>query len=107
MSDLTGLALVISAILTPASVVFLAWLNNRSVKRVEEKVESVDQTATLINHAVNGRDPRQTTLSEDVITIRDKQESDAPSPKPPPKEEAVLPLLRDVHSKLSELLEKE
>lgn len=106
-SDLTGLALVISAVLTPLSVMFLAWLNNRNSKGVKAVAEETLQTATLINHAVNGKDPRESTLSEDVITIRDKQETDLPSVEPVATNGgAVLPLLREIHTKLDLLTAK-
>lgn len=92
-SDYTGLALVISAFLTPVSVMFGIWVNNRSVKRVDAKVDTVDTKvdtvhaiATLVDLAVNGKEPGETTLSEDmtqakddITTIKDKQELDAPS----------------------------
>lgn len=103
-ADLTGLALVIGAVLTPLSVMYLAWLNNRNVKGVKAVADETLATTTLINHAVNGKDPRMSTLSEDVITIRDKQETDMPSAEPAPTNgEAVLPLLREIVSRLDRL----
>lgn len=105
--DYAGLALLITAILTPASVIFLAWLNNRNSKNVKAVADETLQTANLINHAVNGKIPGDTTLSEDVTTIKEKQEVDMPSAPPVPTNgEAVLPLLREVIARLDKLAEQ-
>lgn len=93
MTDFTGLALVIGAILTPLSVMFNVWITNRIAKvQQEEKAAAVETkavvdetlaTTTLIHHGVNGREEGDPTLSEDVATIKDKQEADSPSDAQP------------------------
>lgn len=101
-SDYAGIATIIAAILTPLSVVVLAWLTNRKVGHVGVAVERVEQVVGLVNHAVNGKDPRDTTLSEDVIRVRDKQERDMPSLQPADPE-ALLPLVKQLVTQVAEL----
>lgn len=96
--------MVISAVLTPTSVIFLAWLNNRNTKEVKAVADETLVTATAINHAVNGKNPGESSISQDVTTIKEKQETDTPSAPPAPTNgEAVLPLLREVLSRLDGL----
>jgi len=65
------------------SVVIVGWMNHRKINEVAAVVKQVDR-------AVNGKDPRDSTLSEDVIRIRDKQELDLPSGG----EAALLPMVK-------------
>lgn len=78
-TDWTGIALVVSAVLTPLSVAFLAWLNNKNSKKVIGQAEDTHQVVLAVDAAVNGKAPGETTLSEDVTTIMEKQELDLPS----------------------------
>ena len=108
MSDLSGLALVITSILTPISVVAVGWFTNRKVGQVASTAEETLVQARAVNHAVNGKDPRETTLSEDVIKIRDKQETDQPSAKTPglvPRFDLFEKLLEQLAEGMKELRE--
>lgn len=73
---------VITAILGPISLVILAWityLTNRQAKKNHALTEEVLGVATTIDHAVNGKAPGEASLSQDVTTIKDKQELDNPT----------------------------
>lgn len=66
---------IIGAVLTPFSVIILAYFSmvtSRQVKATHAKVVQVDE-------AVNGKLPGITSISEDVAIIKDKQELDNPS----------------------------
>lgn len=113
MTDLLGLAAVISALLTPASVMFLAWINNRSVKRVEAKVEVVDekiadvhQIAEQVDAAVNGKGPGEPSISQDVTAIKHKQEADSPTPTTvAPVIEPLVPMVTSLAASVAEVVE--
>lgn len=98
--DSLGIAAIITALLTPISLVVLAWLQIQAKATGEAALvvsEATLEVAHEVNHAVNGKDPRDTTLSEDVITIRDKQELDLPTLLESDSNgtsAAILPLLR-------------
>lgn len=73
---------VITAILTPISIVILAYityLTNRQAKKNHAVTEEVLVVATSTEHAVNGKAPGEASISQDVATIKDKQELDSPT----------------------------
>lgn len=97
MTDYSGIALIITPIVAGIVTIVTLLVNHRTVKRVEVKVDEV-------NHAVNGKDPRDTTLSEDVITIRDKQEVDLPSSDI--SRVGLVPAMRELHAMMGQLLKE-
>lgn len=86
---------IIGAFMTPISVILLALIHSRKIDRVQATATETLVNTTAINHAVNGKDPRESTLSEDVITIRDKQEIDQPTVAAR-NGDALLPLMRQL-----------
>ena len=54
MEDLTGIAAIITAITTPITLVFIAFLNRK---------------VTHIDHAVNGKEPGQQSMVSQVADI--------------------------------------
>lgn len=73
---------LITAVLAPLSVMVLAYftyLTQRKVKEVHQVAEATLEKATATEHAVNGKDPGETSISQDVTTIKDKQEMDSPT----------------------------
>lgn len=116
-TDYSGLAAFATAVLTPLSVVLLAWFTHRKVAAVSVKVDNVAATAdatlvkaTSTDHAVNGKAPGAPTISEGVDTILEKQERDAPSDEdtPPDDDEsngevAILPLVKNLVKQIAAL----
>lgn len=77
--ELEGVALVIGSILTPTSVVVIGWFTTRRISEVNETAIDTLRQIDEVNHAVNGRGGRRTTIEQDVDTIMARQELDAPS----------------------------
>lgn len=85
-TDYTGIALIVTPVMAALVTIVTLLVNNRSVKKVDAKVEKMGEvadetlhTATLIHHGVNGKAPGEPSLSEDVTTIKEKQEADSPT----------------------------
>lgn len=73
---------LISSVLVPVSVMvigYLTYLTQRKVKEVHAVAEATLEKATLTEHAVNGKSPGESSISQDVTTIKDKQEMDSPT----------------------------
>lgn len=96
MSDVGS---IVQAILMPVALIVVAWIGKRKIDEVKSPVVETLRQTTEINHAVNGKDPRATTISEDVTTIRAKQEKDTPSDVGE-GEDALLPLVRRILDRL-------
>lgn len=96
--DFTGLASVITAFLTPISVIVLAYFAARKINKVEEKVDANTVVTHAINHAVNGRDPGEDTISEEVAAIRTEQLGDVKPAKGNGEARAIalLPMVKDL-----------
>lgn len=92
---------LITAILMPTSVMVLGYftyLTQRKVKEVHEVVKAVD-------HAVNGKSPGESSISQDVTTIKEKQESDNPSTEPEPNgHRALVPMVEKLTTLVNNLL---
>lgn len=100
-----GLAAIITMlIMAPITILVIVWVVRRKVAVVQEIVEETLAQTIQVNHAVNGKDPRQSTLSEDVITIRDKQEVDSPTDAG--ESEALLPLVKKLTQAVAEISER-
>lgn len=95
-TNLIGLAAVLTALLTPLSVVAVGWINSRKIDRVQAiATETLEKTAA-VDAAVNGKRPGVPTISQDVSAIRDKQEIDNPTVKDQSEADAVLPILKEL-----------
>lgn len=101
MKDYTGLAALIGSVLGPVVVVITLHFNTRKVAQVVQTVDRVETVVAEVSHAVNGKDPRDTTISEDMITVRDKQERDRPSRDE--TEVALLPMVKQLVIQVAEL----
>ena len=77
MRDYAGLAALVGAFMTPLTVVAVALLTNRSVRRVGVVGAEALRVVREVDRAVNGKSPRETTISEDVMTVKAKQEREA------------------------------
>lgn len=79
MTDYTGFALVVTSIMGPLVAILTLLINNRTVKKVHDVAKETLEVASQVDRAVNGKAPGEASLSEDVTTIKDKQEADNPS----------------------------
>lgn len=101
---------VITAILTPISLCVLAYityLTNRQLKKNHAKTEEVLVVASQVDRAVNGKAPGEASLSQDVTTIKDKQEFDNPTVVADTGNgRAVIPLIERLTARVEELANK-
>lgn len=106
-NDYTGLALVVTAIMGPIVAIVTLYFNNRTTKKVHEVAKQTLAVATQVDSAVNGKNPGQSSISEDVTTIMEKQELDVPSLPVEPEDGngrlALVPMIRYLTQSMEEL----
>lgn len=96
--DYTGLASVITAFLTPISVIVLAYFAARKINKVEEKVDANTVITQAIDDAVNGKAPGEATISEEVTAIHAEQVGTAKPAEGNGEARAIalLPMVKDL-----------
>jgi len=89
------LPVIVTTIMTGFVTLGLAYIAAK-FRQVESSIAKTHEVAVSIDHAVNGKDPRQTTISQDVSTVMAKQERDQPTDATGAVPVAVLPLVMEM-----------
>lgn len=81
--DLTGVALVITAIATPIVVIITAYWNRAATRQVRDEVRTYNEK-TMGELAAEGETRRATAITHDDRTAQEQRHIDqAPEPDPP------------------------